>query len=196
VLSPLLPKREVQAFLETACPAFAQDLQPGGMRRLPGRARRRYIVAASIGWVITVLIAAVITWRFLDFPVAIVLAALVVTPVFAWFGNLRYLDAGWAVDGGQFLLRWRAASRVTVLTQVKRLQYRSLRADPFQRRADLVTFQTAVASGGSREGFSLPHLDARDGEQLLERLGSPLPWEVAGKRTRRFAPPVDVDFGT
>jgi putative membrane protein len=196
VLSPLLPKREVQAFLEAACPVFAQDLQPGGMRRLPGRARRRYIVAASIGWVITVLIAAAITWRFLAFPVGIVLAALAVTPVFAWFGNLRYLDAGWAVDGGQFLLRWRAASRVTVLTQVKRLQYRSLRADPFQRRADLVTFTTAVASGGSREGFSLPHLDARDGEQLLERLGSPLPWGAVGERPRKFAPPVDVDFGT
>ncbi len=194
VLSPLLPRREARAFLEAACPAFAQDLQPAGMRRLPGRARRRYIVAASIGWVMTVLIAAVLTWRLFDFPVAIVLAALVVTPVFAWFGNLRYLDAGWTVDGGQFLLRWRAASRVTVLTQVKRLQYRGLRADPFQRRADLVTFQTAVASGGSREGFSLPHLDARDGEQLLERLGSPLPWEAAGERTRGFAPPVDVDF--
>ncbi len=193
VLSPLLPRREVRAFLEAACPAFAQDLQPAAMRRLPSRARRRYIVAASIGWVITVLIAAAITWRFLDFPVEIVLAGLLVTPVFAWFGNLRYLDAGWVVDGGQFLLRWRAASRVTVLTQVRRLQYRGLRADPFQRRADLVTFQTAVASGGSREGFSLPHLDARDGEHLLERLGSPLPWRPAREGKRAFAPPVDVD---
>jgi putative membrane protein len=165
------------------------------MRSLPDRARRRYIVAASIGWVITIAIAAVIVWRFLDFPVWWVLTALVVTPLFALFGNLRYRDAGWAVHGDSFLLRWRAMSRVTVLTQPRRLQYRELQADPFQRRADLVTFRTAVASGGSREGFSLPHLDEAEGEALIEQLGG-RQFSVSERPSRaRRSLPIDVDLG-
>ncbi|MDQ3654075.1 MAG: PH domain-containing protein [Chloroflexota bacterium] len=195
VLSPLLPTREVLAFLRDACPQFAADPDPAGLRSLPERARRRYIVAASIGWVITITIAAAIVWRFLDFPVWWVLTALVVTPLFAIFGNLRYRDAGWLVADGAFLLRWRAMSRVTVLTQARRLQYRGLRADPFQRRAKLVTFRTAVASGGSREGFSLPHLDAQDGEALIEQLGR-RQRTVNDQRSRaRRSMPIDIDLG-
>lgn len=195
VLSPLLPKREVLAFLQEACPQFAIDPNPVNMQSLPERARRRYIVAASIGWVITIAIAAVIVWRFLDFPAWWALTALVVTPLFALFGNLRYRDAGWVVADGHFLLRWRSTARVTVLTQTRRLQYRTLRADPFQRRAGLVTFGTAVASGGSREGFALPHLDARDGEALIEQLGGRE--ASAGTRTSRTrrSLPIDIDLG-
>jgi len=70
-----------------------------------------------------------------------------------------------------------------------------LQSNPFQRRADLVTFRTAVASGGSLEGFSLPHLDIRDGEALLEQLGGALPWAAAPRRSARPGPPVDIDFG-
>jgi putative membrane protein len=194
VLSPLLPKREVLAFLQDACPQFAIDPDRSGIRPLPERARRRYIVAASIGWVITIAIVAGIVWRFLEFPAWWVLTALAVSPLFALFGNLRYRDAGWLVADGAFLLRWRAMSRVTVLTQARRLQYRGLRADPFQRRAGLVTFGTAVASGGSREGFSLPHLDAQDGEALIEQLGGR---PLAGTRPTRArrSPPIDIDLG-
>jgi putative membrane protein len=195
VLSPLLPKREVLALLQETCPDFATVLNPGTLKRLPPRARRRYIVSASIGWVIMIGIAAGVTWRFFDFPVWWVLSLLIVTPLFAVFGDLRYRDAGWYVDRGSFLLRWRGVSRVTVITQVRRLQHRRLQSDPFQRRSDLVTFRTAVASGGSLEGFSLLHLDARDGEVLTEQLGGALPWETSPRRSPRAATPVDIDFG-
>jgi len=171
VLSPLLPRREVDALLEAACPAFAFDPGTRPIRTLPARARRRYLVAASVGWVIFILLAAVVAWRLPDVAMWWVLPGLLLTPVFAALGNLRYRDAGWLLNGQEFALRWRAISRVTVLTQVRRLQYRELRADPFQRRARLATFQAAVASGGLRQGFSLPHLDARDAESLVQALG-------------------------
>ena len=159
LLSPLLPWRVIPEFLDAACPGFAMDLILAGMRRLPLRARRRYAMAASIGWVISVVVVAAVVWRFFEIPVWWVLAALAITPLFVWLGVARYRDAGWHVDNGGFLLRWRMISRVTILTQVRRLQYREMTADPFQRRAGLVTFRTAVASGASRKGFSLPHLD-------------------------------------
>jgi putative membrane protein len=192
VLCPLLPKREVAALLAAAAPDFATELEPAGLRRLPGRARRRYVFAATVGWVITIVVAAVIAWRFLDVSAGWVLLALLATPVFALFGNLRYRDAGWLAEDGHILLRWRAVARVTVVTQVRRLQFRELTADPLQRRANLVTFRTAVASGGAREGFSLPHLDRGEAEALVQALGG------AGRRRRGIhpAPPAGARAGT
>ena len=171
VLCPLVRRSEVVEFLQAACPDFAQDLEPVEMQRLPRRAMRRYIVAACIGWVIFVAVAAVVAWRFTDIPFQFVLLALILTPVFGGLGYRRYRDAGYLVGGGNFFLRWRGVSRITVFTQVRRLQYRELSVDPFQRRARLATFRTAVASGGSREGFSLPHLDRQEAELLLARVG-------------------------
>ncbi len=195
MLSPLLPLRVIPEFLTAACPDFAMEMNPGGMRRLPQRAQRRYVMAASFGWVIAVGVAAAVVWRFFEIPVWWVPGALVITPLFVWLGVARYRDAGWFVDNGGFLLRWRALSRVTVLTQVRRLQYREMTADPFQRRASLATFRTAVASGTSREGFSLPHLDARDAELLVQQLGGRQRGLTRDSRTRSVLP-ADVHSGT
>jgi putative membrane protein len=170
VLSPLMPRREVAALLEAACPQFAVGLTGDPVNPLPRRALRRYVVAASVGWVIFVLAAMAIAWRVPNVPAWWALPGLAVTPLFGALGRLRYRDAGWLLDGSRFLLRWRSVSRVTLLTEVRRLQYRGLEADPFQRRAGLVTFQTAVASGGVRQGFSLPHLDAQAAETLVRDL--------------------------
>lgn len=195
VLCPLLPRSEVPAFLQAACPDFAQDLDPVDLQRLPRRAMRRYIMAACIGWVIFVAVAAVVAWRFTDIPFQFVLLALVLTPAFAWLGYRRYRDAGYLAANGSFFLRWRAVSRVTVFTQVRRLQYRELTVDPFQRRARLATFRTAVASGGSREGFSLSHLDRQEAELLLSQLGRR---SRMTERDRARPPllPVDAGAGT
>ena len=195
VLCPLLPRSEVPAFLQAASPDFAQDLNPPDMQKLPRRAMRRYIMAACIGWVLFVAIGAAAAWRFTDIPFQFVLLALVLTPAFAWLGYRRYLDAGYLTANGRLLLRWRGVSRVTVLTQVRRLQYRELTVDPFQRRARLVTFRTAVASGGSQEGFSLPHLDRTEAEALLTQLGRRS--RATGKdRAPRPLLPVDAGAGT
>jgi putative membrane protein len=188
VLCPLLPRTAIPAFLDVACPDFAQELNPAGMQRLPRRAMRRYVMAACIGWVLLVVVAAAVAWRFTEIPAELVLLALVVTPIFGWLGYRRYLDAGWLVEDGHLFLRWRAVARVTVFTQVRRLQYRELTVDPFQRRASLATFRTAVASGGSREGFSLPHLDRGEAEVLLDQLGRRSGRPVVGRGARRLLP--------
>jgi len=185
-LFPILPKREVHALLAVACPEFAIDLDALSLQQLPLRARRRYIVAASIGWVVLVAAAAAVAWRFLDIPAWWSLSAMGLTPFFAWFGYLRYRDAGWLVADRQFVMRWRGIARETAITQARRLQFRELKADPFQRRANLVTFRTAVASGGAGEGISLAHLDREVAEGLAQRLG----------RSRQAPPPVDAHAGT
>lgn len=172
VLFPLIPRSQVMNLLRVACPEFVMDIDPPERKRLPRRARSRYIVAASIGWVMTVAIATVIIGRFTDLPWWWVSLLVLATPWFIWFGAMRYRDAGWFLDGDQLLLRWRAIGRVTMLTRRRRIQFRKLTADPFQRRASLVTFHAAVASGSFGGGVALPHLDAREAEELALQLGS------------------------
>lgn len=173
VLFPMVPRSEVAALLRNACPEFAMEIDPRGLNRLPNRARSRYIVSASIGWVFTVALASLIVGRFADIPWWWVSSLALVTPWFVWFGALRYRDAGWLLDGEQVLLRWRAIGRVTILTRIRRIQFRKVTADPFQRRASLATFHAAVASGSLGGGVALPHLDAREAEALAFQLGGP-----------------------
>lgn len=171
VLFPLLRRNEAVGLLERILPEFVMDIDNPNLETLPTRARSRYIVAASIGWVITVAIAWIIIARFGWVSVWWPGVAFLATPGFALFGDFRYRDAGWVVDRDRLLLRWRAVGRVTVITRIRRLQYRSLTSNPLQRRARLVTFQTAVARGGGGAGYAVPHLDRDQAERLVIRLG-------------------------
>lgn len=173
VLFPLLPRREVQDLLSRASPEFVMEIERPDVERLPARSRPRYIVETSIGWVITVGIASLIVWRFLDIPLwwLWMLGLALLTPVFGWLGNWRYRDAGWLIDNGRFLLRWRSVGRTTMLTRVQRIQYRKLTANPLQRRASLVSFETSVAAGGLGGLAGLAHMDRDDAERLVQYLG-------------------------
>ena len=171
VLFPMLRRAEVAALLQEASPEFAMEIDPSRLNRLPSRARSRYVVSASIGWVITVALASVIVSWLTDIPWWWVASLVLATPGFVWFGALRYRDAGWLLDGEQFLMRWRATGRVTILTRIRRVQFRKLTADPFQRRASLATFHAAVASGSLGGGIELPHLDAEEATALAFQLG-------------------------
>jgi putative membrane protein len=170
VLFPLLPKREVPDFLAQASPEFVMDIEHPDVEHLPARARARYIIETSIGWVITIVFAAFIVWRFLDISLWWVLGPALLTPVFAWLGSWRYRDAGWLLDDGRFLLRWRSIGRTTMLTRVQRIQYRKLTANPLQRRAGLVSFEMSVAAGGLGGQAGLAHMDRDDAERLVLRL--------------------------
>lgn len=173
VLFPLLPKRDVQDLLARASPEFLMEIEQPEIERLPARSRARYIVETSVGWVVMVLVVSLVVWRFLDIPLwwLWVLGLGLLTPVFAWLGNQRYADAGWLIDDSRILLRWRLVGRTTMLTRVQRIQYRKLTANPLQRRASLVSFETSVAAGRLGGLAGLAHMDRDDAERLVQHLG-------------------------
>lgn len=172
VLFPLLSRREIAPFLARALPAFAVDPREPLPGRLPRRAARRYIVATSAGWVILAALGALVAWRFAAIPDWWGGALFLPVPLFAFFGWLRYRDAGWALGlDGQFVLRWRGIGRTTLITRRPRLQHRGMSANPFQRRASLATFHAAIASGAGGGHLALPHLDRGDAARLLAALG-------------------------
>jgi putative membrane protein len=175
VLMPILRRAEASAFLDRAVPDFAVDLASLQLRRPPARARRRYILGPVWGVLIFVVIGVVagivigpLSWRWAGLAVPILVPA-------GLIGWLRYRDAGWMVGpDGAVVVRGRSIDRVTVVTRVRRIQHRGLGESPMQRRARLVSFNAAVASGGSGELLEIPHLDRDDGVSLLDQLRSPV----------------------
>jgi hypothetical protein len=125
-------------------------------------------------------------------------------PPVAVYGLIQYRDAGWALYGtDRLVLRTRHIDRVTAITLRRRLQERSVSQNPFQRRAALASFHTAIAAGGSGGRFALVHLDAAVVADLVDRLGPrsvhhPLPSPHAANLTtvRRDDDDSSVEFRT
>jgi putative membrane protein len=178
VLFPFLSLDEVAPLLREAAPGFAVDPTMPMTTPLPRRAMRRYITAASIGWVVFVAALAAVQGLWLHRWVDVVswrevLLLLLATPLFALLGWARWRDGGWRVDGSLLMLRWRTVSRQTLITRATRIQRREMTADPLQRRANLATVQLAVASGHTGGVYGLRHADRDDAERLLAALAGP-----------------------
>lgn len=163
-LFPFLRRRDAYALLERVTPEFAVDVNATPLTTLPPRALPRYIVGGTLATLLFALavVGAVYWWRgevpwWSYLPVALV-------PFRIGSGWLAYHDAGWALGEQLLVLRSRELARSTLVTTRRRIQHRALTANPFQRRAELVTLHVAVAGGGRT---SLPHMDRDAGERVL-----------------------------
>jgi putative membrane protein len=176
VLAPLLRRDEIAGLLDRACPDYAVDLSDMTLARLPQRARRRYLggpVYSVLALTVILIIAAALipgipwTWG---------LWGLVLVPVMALWGLLRYRDTGWWLgdDDRRLVIRERRIDRLTIVTERRRLQHRSVHQNVLQRRAELATFGVAVASGGEGGRAHIMHLDAGTAFDLLARLRPPM----------------------
>lgn len=177
-LFPFLPLSEIEPLLQRAVPEFAVDPTFPMTTRLPARAMRRYITAATIGWLIFVGLVTAVLGLWLDHRITFVswqqvLLLLLVTPVFIWLGWARWRDGGWHVEGTTLMLRWRAIARDTLITRTSRIQRRAVTADPLQRRADLATVHLSVASGLAGGHYALPHAEREDALRLMATLSGP-----------------------
>ncbi|MGI8405631.1 MAG: PH domain-containing protein [Thermomicrobiales bacterium] len=175
VLFPFLAMREMPDLIATACPEFALPIRQDALHHLPRRALRRYLVP-DLAWALVVAgTVNLIFWRWFDEPTGSPLVAFILIPIFAVLGWSEFRTAGWQVTPVHLLMRWRTVTgRSTMITRRQRLQHRSLSANPFQRRASLVTFHASVASGSAGGHFALSQLDRGDAEWLLAEL-SPRP---------------------
>lgn len=163
-LFPFMRRREVQALLERVAPEFAVDLEGSGLHRLPSRALPRYVVGGTVSaLVLALLVIAGLEWWRGEVPWWGYLP-LALAPFQLATGWLAYRDAGWALGDRVLVLRSRSLARNTLVTTRRRIQHRSLTANPLQRRAGLATLHVSVAGGGRT---SLPHVDRESGEQVL-----------------------------
>ena len=161
-LFPLLPRKEAQGLLLDAAPEFAvtPPLNP-----LPRRALRRYVFRSTAPTMFLIFAAALVS--FLVFDLAWGLAALLLVLPAAFYGWLRYQDAGWALEGDRLVVRSRLLTRTTAIAPRRRLQWRATVRSPLQRRAHLATFQAQVASGGGGKELRVTDLGSEAAETLV-----------------------------
>jgi putative membrane protein len=166
MLFPLLPRDEVDEFLAGVAPEFAVNptLEP-----LPRRALRRYVFRAVIVYLILALAATLVDLLVLQS--ALGLLAFLFIPPAAAYGWLCYRDAGWALEEGRLVVRYRRLGRKTAFAPRRRLQAREIVRSPFQRRVRLATFLAEVASGSGGSALRIKDLDARAADALAGDLG-------------------------
>jgi putative membrane protein len=166
-LFPLLSRKEARKLLLDAAPEFAAA---PALQRLPARALRRYVVRATIPALLLAAAAALIYLLALDSLLGGLLALLLI-PLAAAYGWLRYRAAGWAFEDGRLITRFRRLARSTAIAPRRRLQSRDVIRSPFQRRARLATFRARVASGGGGAALQIADLDSGAADALAEGLG-------------------------
>ena len=150
-----------------AAPEFAAA---PALQRLPARALRRYVFRATIPALLLAAAAALIYLLALDSLLG-GLPALLLIPLAAFYGWLRYRAAGWAFEEGRLITRFRRLARSTAIAPRRRLQSRDVIRSPFQRRARLATFRARVASGGGGGALQIADLDSGAAETLADGLG-------------------------
>lgn len=142
VLFPLVHRDQVREMLARAVPEY---LVESPSVRPPARALLRYMIKTMIP---AVLVVVPVTWL-LDYGYL----SLVLLPLTAVLGWLRYRDAAAGHVADHLVLRFRVLARTTALIRRKRLQALELQSNLFQRRRDLVSLSVTVASGtGGYEG--------------------------------------------
>lgn len=156
LLFPLLPKKEVFAFIEAFLPEFKLDNQ---VTPLAKAAQSRYRLIFSIpALLISLPIIIIFKYGFLT---------LLLPLAFYLFGIKRYHDAGWKIMDNQLTIRSRRLGLVTLLIKKERIQYFQLQQNPLQGRRGLKTFQINIASSIGGTQIGLYGINVDDSDQIM-----------------------------
>jgi putative membrane protein len=156
-LFPLLPRAQVERFLQELLPELADGLD--GLAPPPRRALRRYALPpAAVGLVIgggAWALLGVGPW-----------ALLVAVPA-AGYGVLRFDAAGWRLRDGRLAVRSLGLARTTVLAPGAHRESHTVAQTVLQRRAELADVEMAF---GKRTGARVRHLEAATAFSLFGRI--------------------------
>lgn len=160
LLFPLLKKKEIEDFLQTFVPEYADSLE---LHPLPEKARSRYIFWNVVFWL---PIIAGLIWFF---PVWGLLS-LVLLPASALFGWMKFRDGGFALKQDRAVFRWRKIARTTAIVSRKRIQSTHLNCSYFQKRKGLASCYVKVAASSTGDTFGVRNLDEKDGVLIFESI--------------------------
>ncbi len=181
VLFPLIRRADVASLLERSLPAFAADVEAARRdgQRLPERARRRYLTLPIV-WDVALLAVAIVACALIPFTEW--WYGLVVLLVQSWpWALLSYRDTRWQWDGeDRLIVQGRSIARFVTIVPRRRVQFREVSQNWFQRRAELATIGVRVAGTTFGNSATIAHMDADDAARLAGRLGF-----HAIRRTRR-----------
>jgi putative membrane protein len=182
-LWPLLRKDDAMALVAEVAPSLATNIDPAGLAGPPPRALSRYLVIDIVSWAVFGGLILGATWAVTSGVLpfrwtwlhwwwgGLVLAAL---PLVAVSAFMRYRDAGWRIDPSELLVISSGGfTRKTTVVPRRRIQFRIIERNVFQRRAELATLKVAIASGGGGSQASIEHLDQEVVSEIVTDLGPP-----------------------
>ena len=179
LLHPFIRVSEVDAFLAEVLPDYAGVLGRVELGRLGAVARRRAVVRAAIWWPFATAIffgahwlfgisnlLASAEWLLEPLRVAAIVLSVVLLAGFI-VDALRACDAArYGLTSCELVLVTGGLTRLTVIAPRARLQRLGVCANPFQRRAGVVTLSVRTAAS-SAEGLELRDLPAKAAEEFL-----------------------------
>lgn len=160
MLFPLIRTDQAAGLVRAALPELGWN--PGSLRAVPARARRRYFtLPLAVALVVTVAASRLPGWggylAFLPLPLA------------AGIGWAQASAAAWSLDEDTVTFRWqRLLARHTVIARRRRVQMLEVTRTPFQRRVDLSGARLLLAP---RRRARIRHLEAADATFLLHSAG-------------------------
>ncbi len=172
VLFPLIRRADVASLLVRSLPAFAADVEAVRRdgQRLPERALSRYLTLPIV-WDVALLAVAIVACALIPFTEW--WYGLVVLLVQSWpWSLLSYRDTRWLWDGeDRLIVQGRSVARFVTIVPRRRVQFREVSQNWFQRRADLASIGVRVAGSTLGNSATIAHMDAGDAAQLAGRLG-------------------------
>jgi putative membrane protein len=150
VLFPLVKVARINELLHTFVPDYSA---PSSFEPLPSKALRRYIWRAVLP-VIVIVVPVIYFFRPWGY------AGVLLLPIFAFLGYVRFKDAGlYIVDERRLAMRYRIFTKVIVLLKRNRIQALESRQSFFQRKQQLATIQASIQSGLHSKHFKVADID-------------------------------------
>jgi putative membrane protein len=151
VLFPLMRVREAPEFIGSVLPALRLEGIP--VYKPPPRALARAVRRTTWPWL---ALSALAIWFIRPWGTA----ALVLVPLAAVLGWARFRACGVGLTDRRFTMTRRRYGRRRLVADARAVQWRTVRASPFQRRRGLVSFQAGLVTGGTAEALDLDEIDA------------------------------------
>ncbi len=158
ILFPLIRKKELYPLLGELFPQFDLGLN---LTKPPSKAKS-FFYRIDFIWVLPLV--ALLSYFYYPYGL---LSILLVVPV-VLLGLWQYRTAGYAILNNQLTLVYRIFSRVTFLTEKKRIQVIGRRQSYFQKRNELASIQATVMSGVMGATAKVAHLKIEDADKVFK----------------------------
>lgn len=155
-IHPLIHKKEISEFLTLIAPdrVYHQKLTP-----LPKRARKRYLIRSILP-----LLPLPVAFYFV--PGNLIWIGMVIFPISLFFGNLRYKDGGYHLEGDRLILRYRNFARTTVLLKRKQIQSLKMQTNFLQKRRRLTSVNATILSAMLKAEFTVKDVEQSDAQKI------------------------------
>jgi len=156
IINPLLKRSEIDDFIKFILPdrKYSENILS-----LPKKTLRRYIFRSLI-------LLAPLPVIFYLVPGSLIWTGMIVFPLSAFFGYLRYKDGGYFIYGNNLILRYRLFSRTTVLLMKKKIQALDTGTNILQRIRGLTTLSATVITAQQSARFSVKDLGLEQAKEI------------------------------